>query len=75
MIHDLGEGLARLFGVFAEGRAYLPLRSYDGRGHSRVHVGVEVDLTTVRPVKDLPIEMNGHDALAIGHQPLAVASR
>jgi hypothetical protein len=72
LIRDLGEGLARLFGVFAEGRPFLPLRSYDARNPSRVHVGVDVDLDTVRPVPDLAIEKNAKAALAIGHEPLAI---
>lgn len=72
LIQDLGEGLARLFGVFAEGRPYLPLRSHDARNPSRVHVGVDVDLSTVQPVKDLAIEKNGPAALEVGHEPLSI---
>ncbi|MFD4785174.1 hypothetical protein ACFWNH_29565 [Rhodococcus qingshengii] len=72
VVVDVGQGLARLYGVLAEGRAFLPLRSYDGRSRSRVHVAVDIDLDTVRPVPDLIMERNASSATAIGHEPLEI---
>lgn len=72
VVGDVGQGLARLFGVLAEGRAFLPLRSHDGRSRSWVHVAVDIDLGTVRPVPDLIMERNASSAAAIGHEPLEI---
>lgn len=72
VVQNLGEGLARLFGVFVEGRPFLPLRSYDARDRSRIHVGVDIDLNTVRIHPDPQTERNSAASQLLGHQPLAI---
>lgn len=72
VVDDVGQGLARLFGVLAEGQAFLPLRSYDGRSRSRVHVAVEFDSANVQLVPDLTTKCNPSSAKAIGHDPLEI---
>lgn len=72
LIQNLGEGLARLFGVFVEGRPFLPLRSYDARDRSRIHVGVDIDLDTVKIRQDEQTERNAQPSMLLGHQPLAI---
>jgi hypothetical protein len=72
MVHVVGRGLAQLFGVLAEGRDYLPLRSYDARDRSRLHVAVDIDLSTMRPCPDLATELNPVASGLLGHEPLAI---
>ena len=72
LVQNFGGGLARLFGREAEGHPFLPLRSFDVRRASAVHVAVKIDITTVEPVPDLQTELNPEMSQLIGHEPLAI---
>ena len=74
LVHTVAEGLGRLLGRYAEGRAFLPLRSYDARERGNVHVAIDVSLDGdgIMPVQDSTMERNGRAALALSYLPLAI---
>lgn len=74
LVHTVAQGLARLLGRYAEGRAYLPLRSYDARERGNVHVAIDARLGEggILPVQDITMAHNGSAALALGYLPLAI---
>jgi hypothetical protein len=74
LVFTVAQGLARLLGRYAEGRAFLPLRSYDPRERGKVHVAVQASLGEdgMLPVEDSTISNNGRFALSIGYLPLAI---
>lgn len=72
IIQTLGLGLAMLFGVPADGKTFLPLRSYDIRSRSRLHIGLEIDATTVTPMQDAQTERNPRSSALLRHQPLGM---
>lgn len=74
IVDTVAQGLARLLGRYAEGRAYLPLRSYDARERGNVHVAIDAQLGEggIMPVPDSTMEHNGKAALMLGYLPLAI---